>query len=183
MTSQNDSNNSLPSSPVKELVDEISMQCIHLGTLQGAKEELEEDLKKVNIQISKLEEETIPQMMLNAGLEEITTDDGKKVTLKRDYFPHVSEANKETFFQWLRENDLEAIIKTEFKSSLSKGDQENTDRILELIKEEHLEELFSMKEAVHPQTLKAFVKEKMEEGASLPESINVHVKEKVILNG
>lgn len=133
------------------------LQCMGktLSELKGTLDSYQKLAEQTAKAISQLEDVALPEMMTQLGLEEITLDTGHKITKKKLVFASVKDEH--TAFQWLRDHDEDSIIKNTINVSLSRGDDE-----LAVIIEKELEKLgvvFERKEAVHPSTLKAFIKE------------------------
>jgi hypothetical protein len=103
---------------------------------------------------------TIPEKLTALNLSEIRTINGDKVVVKPFYSASLNEENKEPALQWLRENNLGDVIKHELKVQLGKGEDTKAEKLkVQLTK---LKMNYIDVEGVHPQTLKALVKEQVE---------------------
>ena len=124
------------------------------------------DLKKVYQHISG---EVIPTMMSEMGLSELTLKDNTKLKVSTSYKAHISEANKEMAFNWLRENGLGDIIKNEISVSFGRNEDNKAADYAELAKSSGFQPTQKMK--VEPMTLKALVRERLESGKEMPTEI------------
>ena len=124
------------------------------------------DLKKAYQHISG---EVIPTMMSEMGLSELTLKDNTKLKVSTSYKAHISEANKEMAFNWLRENGLGDIIKNEISVSFGRNEDNKAADYAELAKSSGFQPTQKMK--VEPMTLKALVRERLESGKEMPTEI------------
>ena len=112
-----------------------------LGEVRTGIAEQEANLKCMKDKEKDLVEVQIPTLMQAHGQEYLRTTSGFEVDLKEQVFARIPADKKEAAHQWLRDNNEGGMIKTE------------------------------VKEAVHPQTLKCWVRGKLDEGATLPEDL------------
>lgn len=110
--------------------------------------------------------EVVPGMMQELGISSFELDNGYKVSIKDEYYAKVPETYQFECFEWLRKNNLDGIIKTTFNLSFGKGEDEQAQEVLDWLNENGL--VPNIKSTIHPQTLKAFVKERMSAGLELP---------------
>lgn len=128
--------------------------------------ELEDNLSKAKAQLAELEEEKLPELMEDLGMELFKTQGGLVVELKENIRASIAEKNKPKAFHWLRENGNGDIIKNELKIALSAGEGEKAKELYDaLVEQGYFPE---QKQFIHPATLKSFVKEQLEEGVDLP---------------
>ena len=104
--------------------------------------------------------------MTEIGVSEYKLIDGSSVTLKPTYGAHISEANKEEAFQWLRDNKCDDIIKNTVSVQFGREEDEKALAFKELVKEQKYEPEQVTK--IHPQTLVAFIRERIEKGLEIP---------------
>ena len=122
---------------------------------------IEENLKGLRQERQKLTLELIPGLMDEMGVERLDVD-GVSVFRKLIVSASIPEKNKAKAFGWLRENNLDDIIKNDVVLSFGKG-EDNVAKDLVATLEEHGFEP-NVKTHVHSSTLKAFVKERVENG-------------------
>lgn len=121
----------------------------------------EDHLKKLKSEKHKLSVENIPALMDEMGVERI---DVEGVTVVRKLMIHASipAARKDEAFSWLRENQLDDIIKNDVTISFGKGQDNVAGDLVGQLERDGFNT--SQKTFVHPSTLKAFVKERFENG-------------------
>lgn len=124
-------------------------------------EEVEKTLKGLKQDRQKLTTELIPGVMDEMGVERLDVD-GVTVTRKLIVSASISEEKREAAFSWLRENGLDDIIKNDVVVSFGKGQDNSAKNAVEILREQGFDP--DVKTHIHPQTLKAFVKERVEDG-------------------
>lgn len=129
----------------------------------------------------RLEEEDLPELMRELGLVEIKLLDGSAVAVSDEVSCGITEFNRPAAHEWLINHDFGGLIKTEIAVKFDRDEREQARdamcRIAVLLEREVL-----LDEKVHPQTLKAFVKEQRAAGVSIPTdlfSIRPYAKAKV----
>lgn len=134
----------------------------------------EEALKEAQNRLKGLQEDILPELMAEAGQEELTTIDGLKVSIKELVRGQPSKDNEVEAFAWLRESGNGGIIKSEVIADLGKADQEAVQKALETITAAGLKA--KAKQTVHWQTLGALVREKLAKGEVVPlDLLGVHM--------
>ena len=129
----------------------------------------EDNIKNTKKDIDRLSGEVIPTMMTEMGLSELKLQDGSHLKVSTSYKAHITEANKEMAFTWLRDNGLGDIIKNEISVSFGRGEDNKAAHYAELAKGQGLEPTQKLK--VEPMTLKALVRERIEAGKEMPTEI------------
>jgi hypothetical protein len=129
----------------------------------------EDNIKNTKKDIDRLSGEVIPTMMTEMGLSELKLQDGSHLKVSTSYKAHITEANKEMAFNWLRDNGLGDIIKNEISVSFGRGEDNKAAHYAELAKGQGLEPTQKLK--VEPMTLKALVRERIEAGKEMPTEI------------
>jgi hypothetical protein len=127
---------------------------------------LEEQLKEVKRQLLKLSDEDLPALLQEVGVNSFTLDDGSKVEVKTTYGAHIKAENKQAAFEWLRSEGYDDIIKNIVSCQFGRGEDNNASDFFDFA----LKSGFNpdQKTDVHPQTLKAFVRERVETGDEFP---------------
>lgn len=108
----------------------------------------------------------LPESMLNLGLTSFSLSDGSKISIKTFYRGSIPKAREVEAFGWLRKNGHDDLIKNEIKCTFGKGEDQNAEFIMSILEGEGQD--YENKKAVHPSTLKAFVREQLERGNKLP---------------
>ena len=150
---------------IQSLADQVErLENVHTN-IESA-EQILKDLKKKRDHISG---EVIPTMMSEMGLAELKLHDGSHLKVSTSYKAHISEANKEMAYNWLRENGLGDIIKNEISVSFGRNEDNKAADYAELAKGQGFQPTQKMK--VEPMTLKALVRERIEAGKPMPAEI------------
>jgi hypothetical protein len=150
---------------VQSLADQVE----RLEAMQKQLEIQEEAIKEKKKQIQHISGEVIPTMMSEMGLAELKLHDGSHLKVSTSYKAHISEANKEMAYNWLRENGLGDIIKNEISVSFGRNEDNKAADYAELAKSNGFQPTQKMK--VEPMTLKALVRERIEAGKEMPTEI------------
>ena len=150
---------------IQSLADQVQM-LEGLNTRIEASENNLKDLKKEYLRISG---EVIHTMMSEMGLAELKLSDGSHLKVSTTYRATITEANKETAFNWLRDNGLGDIIKNEILVSFGRNEDNKAADYAELAKGQGFQPTQKMK--VEPMTLKALVRERIEAGKEMPTEI------------
>jgi len=143
--------------------------------------ELDEDLLKQKKKNSEhLSGEIIPTMMAEMGLSHLKLMDGSSVDVKPNYSASITVANRDAAFQWLRDNNLGDIIKNEISVSFGRNEDLKAADYANLASERGYQPTQKLK--VEPMTLKALVRERLENGKEMPtELFNVFVGNKTTI--
>ena len=152
--------------------DNIQTLADQVERLEAMQQQLtiqEDAVKKKKKQIEHISGEVIPTMMTEMGLSELKLQDGSHLKVSTSYKAHISEANKEAAYNWLRNNGLGDIIKNEISVSFGKDEDNKAASYVDLAKSQGLEPSRKMK--VEPMTLKALVRERIEAGKEMPTEI------------
>ena len=150
---------------IQSLADQVSM----LEGLHTRIEASENNLKDLKKEYQRVSGEVIPTMMSEMGLAELKLQDGSHLKVSTTYRATITEANKETAFNWLRENGLGDIIKNEILVSFGRNEDNKAADYAELAKSSGFQPTQKMK--VEPMTLKALVRERIEAGKEMPTEI------------
>ena len=152
-----------------ENIQSLADQVEKLESLNSRLELEEQNLKNTKAEIQKVSGDIIPTMMSEMGLSELKLHDGSHLKVSTSYKAHISEANKETAFNWLRNNGLGDIIKNEILVSFGRNEDNKAAEYAELAKGQGFQPTQKMK--VEPMTLKALVRERIEAGKEMPTEV------------
>ena len=140
--------------------------------LEGVASEIEDTESRLKLLKKKRDHisgDIIPTMMSEMGLAELKLHDGSHLKVSTSYRATITEANKETAFNWLRNNGLGDIIKNEISVSFGRNEDNKAADYAELAKGQGFQPTQKMK--VEPMTLKALVRERLEAGKEMPTEI------------
>ena len=150
---------------IQSLADQVEM----LENLHKRIETSENNIKDLKKEYQRISGEVIPTMMSEMGLAELKLSDGSHLKVSTTYRATITEANKETAFNWLRDNGLGDIIKNEILVSFGRNEDNKAATYAELAKGQGFQPTQKMK--VEPMTLKALVRERIEAGKEMPTEI------------
>jgi len=128
----------------------------------------EERLRKLKEQYRRLSEEDLPQKMAELGMQDLRLKDGSRITIDMFYATRINKNNRDAAHAWLRQQGHGDIIKNQVSVAFGKGEDATARETMALL-EEFLQKngnIPTQRESVHPSTLKAFVKERIESGDS-----------------
>jgi hypothetical protein len=128
--------------------------------------ELEENLKEEKKALNKLTDEELPALLHEVGINKFELADGSTIEVKQTYGASILVANREAAYEWLRDNNYDDIIKNTVNVQFGRGEDDSASAFAALAaKEGYIPE---QKTEIHPQTLRAFVKERVENGDEFP---------------
>ena len=148
----------LDDNELKTLSENIT-RFLRIGGMIG---NTEERLRKLKEQYRQLSEEDLPQKMTELGMQDLRLEDGSRITIDMFYATRINKNNRDAAHAWLREQGHGDIIKNQVSVSFGKGEDDTALETMTLLEKEGL--FPDQKESVHPSTLKAFVKERIESG-------------------
>jgi hypothetical protein len=156
---------------VKEMETEFTLKDLVAAAklqqdLEKSIEERESELKVIKERLNYQRYEIVPGMMQELGIHSFVLDNGYKVSIKDEYYAKIPEEYQYDCFNWLRNNNLDGIIKTAVNMNFGKGEDQQAKELVDWMSRNGLTP--NVKETVHPQTLRAFVKERMSAGLELP---------------
>ena len=150
---------------IKSLSDEVQK----MESLAKEIEDIEKNLKDKKKDLDVISGEVIPTMMSEMGLSQLKLMDGSQIDVKPFYNATITVANRESAFNWLRQNGLADIIKNEMVVSFGRGEDNKAAEYAELAKSQGLQPAQKLK--VEPMTLKALVRQRIEAGEEMPTEI------------
>jgi len=121
----------------------------------------EEELKSLKLQKHLMSTEQIPTMMDEMGVQRLDVEN-LSVSLKPLINASIPPTRREEAYQWLRENDLDDIIKNDVILSFGKGEDNIAGDIMYDLEQRGLHP--EKKTHIHSMTLRAFIRERVEKG-------------------
>ncbi len=125
----------------------------------------EQYLKDLKFKKRKVNEEDIPMLMNEMGMDSVTVD-GHKVSVRQFVHARISDDKREEAFAFLRSIGEADIIKNDVIVSFKAGEDNMAGAVVEDLRGQYGLEP-SQKTHVHPSTLKAWVKGRVESGKEL----------------
>lgn len=119
----------------------------------------EDALAEAKNNLKQIAEVDLPEAMREVGLETFVTEDGLEVKRKDEVECSISEANRPAAFSWLIAHQYGGLIKLDVAMHFDRGEQKKAEKLAEQLRKKGLD--VNVKQTIHPQTLKAFVKERI----------------------
>ena len=121
----------------------------------------EEELKSLKLQKHLMSTEQIPAMMDEMGVQRLDVEN-LSVSLKPLINASIPPTRREEAYQWLRENDLDDIIKNDVIMSFGRGEDNVAGDLMYELEQRGMHP--EKKTHIHSMTLKAFIRERVEKG-------------------
>ena len=147
----------------------LSDKVIELKNLEDEIENAEESLSKLKEKAKYISNIVVPQMMEEMHITKLKLKDGESVEIKKIYGASITPDNQEQAFTWLRNNGLGDIIKNDVTVTFGRGEDNKAQQYAVLARGQGFEPV--QKIGVHPQTLKAVVRERLEAGREMPSDL------------
>ena len=147
----------------------LSDKVLELKDLEDEIANAEESVKKLKEKAKQVSTVEIPAMMDDMQITKLKLKDGESVEIKKIYGACVPPDQQAAAFTWLRNNNLGDIIKNDITVTFGKGEDNKAAEYAVLAKGQGYEPV--QKIGVHPQTLKALVRERLENGQDVPEEL------------
>jgi len=128
--------------------------------------ELDERLKEEKKKLLKMTDEDLPALMTEANSMEFTLLDGSKVTIKPQYGASIKVDNRPAAYEWLREHGHDDIIKNTVSCQFGRGEDDLASSFKAFAEKEGY--VPNQTEKIEPMSLRAFVKERVENGDEFP---------------
>jgi len=142
----------------------------------------EEFLKEKKKDLLKMTDEDLPSVLQEMGVSSFTLDDGSKVEIKPLYAGHISANNKEAAFEWLRNNGHDDIIKNVVSCQFGRGEDNKAEEFYAIASAKGY--VAQQKQDVHASTLKAWIRERVENGEEFPmEVFGAYISQRATIKG
>lgn len=140
-----------------------------LDDLHLQKEALDEEMKELNTKIKTIAQERLPEMMEDLGIEKIKLASGKEIQLSTFYNAKIPPAEWANAVEWLEKTHNDGIIKSGFSVTMNRGEKQLADEAKDALRKVGI--AVEVEDKIHPSTLKAFVREQIENEEELPREI------------
>ena len=168
---------STPSDDGLKTVSSIAEAIVAQQELLDQAEKSVKDIKKA---LLKLTDEELPSAMAEHNLSRFTLQDGTEITVKPTYGASIKVANREKAYQWLRDHDYGDIIKNTVSVAFGQGEDQKANELISSLRTQHFAP--TQEESVHNNTLKAWVRERIEKGQEIDmELFGVYVGQRAVV--
>ena len=147
----------------------LSDKVIELKNLEDEIENAEKSLFKLKEKAKYVSQIEVPKMMEEMHITKLKLKDGESVEIKKIYGASITPENQEQAFIWLRNNGLGDIIKNDVTVTFGRSEDNKAATYAVLARGQRYEPV--QKIGVHPQTLKAVVRERLESGQEMPSDL------------
>lgn len=130
--------------------------------------ELNEKLRAAKEALRRTETEDLPEMMREIGMASVKLADGSTIEVSEDVECYISEERRPAAHTWLLEQGFGGLIKTQVITAFDRGEVEQAMTYARQATEAWPEHPATLKDAVHPATLKSFIKEQLAAGTAIP---------------
>jgi len=153
---------------------ELAIEINRLSDLQHRIKTQEDHVSEMKREEQRLSGEIIPTLLAESGFSSLKLADGSFVEVKPYYSASISTKNKEAAYNWLRSNGLGDIIKNEISVSFGRNEDNKAAEYANLAQSHGYQPTQKLK--VEPMTLKALVRERVENKKDVPADLfNVFV--------
>ena len=128
-------------------------------------EDLQNQIKELGKRKIEIETKQLPELLHQAGVKEITTLEGLKVSTKF-VVGSIPADSKEMAYDWLDSHGHSDIIKRNLALQFQKGDTSQAEKAAEALRAMGFDP--TIKLDIHPQTFMAFAREQLQSGKLLP---------------
>lgn len=129
--------------------------------------DLKEKLKTAKEELRTVSENELPDLMDTLNLATIVTKKGFAIVIKKDWKQKLPKKNKTEALKWLGDNKRGDIIKRQVSVPFVVGQEEEAEALLTLLQEKY-GPLAEMEKNVAAPTLKATLKQLLEDGVDVP---------------
>jgi len=145
-------------------------------------EALKQDLKDEEAGLRGLTDDELPSLFSELGLQSFKLADGSEVTVKQTYSASPRVADRPAVYEWLRDNGYGDIIKNTVFCVFGKDEDVKAQEFYTLAEDRGY--VAEAKTDVHPSTMRAFVKERVENGDEFPmELFGAWVGSRAVIKG
>jgi len=128
--------------------------------------QLEETLAEKSKALRNLTDERIPEALREMGMSSFKMEDGSAIEVKPFYSASIPGDRRGEAYEWLRAHGYDDIIKNTVSVQFGRGDDEAAGDLINVIRKQGL--LPDQAEKIESQTLKAWVREMVEQGTEFP---------------
>lgn len=127
-----------------------------------------EELKELSAEHRTLSWETIPKIMSELGLETVKTASGLTIKLKEDLRVSMPRDRADRGCEWLEQNGCADVVKRAFTILFGVGDEAWARKFESDLRRRKRQLVVDRTKQVHASTLKATIRQLLEEGVNVP---------------
>lgn len=138
--------------------------------LESRIESLREQLEEAEGELRDLANREIPAL-LHGVTGSLRLPDGRTIEIAEKWRASIAGKKAEPACQWLDENGYGELVKREFVVNFNRSEEEWARQFEKELMSRERPLAYKVRRTVHPQTLVAWVNEKMSEGVDLPKEL------------
>jgi hypothetical protein len=131
-----------------------------LANLEKSIREKEEEVKSLKKEQKQIAEQTLPDIMDDAGINEVTLANGTKIECKDYIFARIKD--EFTAFKYLRDKGEDSIIDNRIQINLPKGFEQAAQMLMGFLEQNNLQSMAQQKKSVHFKRLESWVRDALE---------------------
>jgi hypothetical protein len=154
--------------PGDNLMGAITQTAIAMKRQEAEVARLEEELKAAQVRLRHLAEHELPGLMDTANMRDFTLADGTKIEVREQLRGSIPKPREEEAFAWLEEHNSGNLIKREFVIDFDRDEEKWAEKFKRDLEQRKKKVRAVIKRRVHPQTLVAYLRERLESGVEVP---------------
>lgn len=127
----------------------------------------QDNLKKAQQELRRVQEKEIPDLMMECGVETFVTTDGLKISVKENLYASIAKSRKIEAAQWLIQNGQGSLVQEDVVVHFDSGEQERVSRLQETLESAGFSDWSTM-EAMNTARVKSAIKEMLSDGVDVP---------------
>lgn len=139
--------------------------------LEATVADLTDALKEATDSLNMVAMVELPAALANVGMAMFKLEDGTFIEVEEKVVASITKANAPAAFKWLRDNKHGDLIKKEAKFAFARDQDKLVAKLIKWAEKNLAAVKRTDSEAVHPQTLGAFVREQLTADVDIPEDI------------
>ena len=147
-------------------LDGVSRLAQEAAELEQEIASVEQKLKDKKKALNKITDEQLPEALEEMNLQKFTLTDGSEISVKPIYAASIPKDRRDEAFQWLRDHEFGDLVKNNVTVTFGRGEDDTAKDFIGLCGEQGF--VPSQIEKVEPMTLKAWLRERVEEGDPIP---------------
>jgi hypothetical protein len=147
-------------------LDGVSRLAQEAALLEKEIAQYEQFAKEKKQALHKITDEQLPEALEEMGLQKFTLTDGAEISVKPIYSASIPRDRKDEAFEWLRDHEFGDLVKNNVTVTFGRGEDETAKDFVSLCGSQGF--VPSQLEKVEPMTLKAWLRERVEEGDAIP---------------
>ena len=147
-------------------LDGVSRLAQEAAELEQESASVEQKLKDKKKALYKITDEQLPEALEEMNLQKFTLTDGSEISVKPIYAASIPKDRRDEAFQWVRDHEFGDLVKNNVTVTFGRGEDDTAKDFIGLCGEQGF--VPSQIEKVEPMTLKAWLRERVEEGDPIP---------------